>query len=105
MRARFCERRLCKRLLQLKPDAHLLDLRCLPLQALRGKGWNFLRFLRNRRFLLRYFAMRPQNTRSANLQKRCLVNFRCCASVVLLIFPKTKTMCSEGLLCNLWSIE
>src|SRR5215469_15901728 len=28
-----------------------------------------------------------------------------CASVVLLIFPKTKTMCSEGLLCNLWSIE
>jgi len=41
-----------------------------------GKGWNFLRFLRNRRFLLRYFAMRPQNTRSANLQKRCLVNFR-----------------------------
>jgi hypothetical protein len=28
-----------------------------------------------------------------------------CASVVLLIFPKTKTRCSEGLLCNLWSIE
>ena len=75
MRARFCERRLCQRLLQLKPDAHLLHLRCLPLQAC-GKGWNFLRFLRNRRFLLRYFAMRPQNTRSANLQKRCLVNFR-----------------------------
>jgi len=41
-----------------------------------GKGWNFLRFLRNRRFLMRYFAMRPQNTRSANLQKRFLVNFR-----------------------------
>jgi len=46
-----------------------------PLQAC-GRGWNFLRFLRNRRFLLRYFAMRPQNTRSANLQTRCLVNFR-----------------------------
>jgi len=28
-----------------------------------------------------------------------------CASVVLLIFPKTKTMCSEGLLCNLWTME
>ena len=57
MRARFCERGLCQRLLQLKPDASLLHLRCLPLQVC-GKGWNFFRFLRNRRLLLRYFAMR-----------------------------------------------
>jgi hypothetical protein len=75
MRARFCEGRLCQRLLQLKPDAHLLHLRRLPSQAC-GKGWNFPSLPAQSSLLVALFCDASSNTHSVNLQKHCLVNFR-----------------------------